>query len=216
MSQQETATDRLVGVIQSIQVEQGSGVLIVRRGEGGTLEEGTVIFVNGQMTQATIGRRSNKDALNWLSTWEQCRYIFLPSGATRERPETPVERNTPPPILSNLSGNSRPQVTDALPRVPISPLRKQPKSAEIVPSSQRGPLMDEENQVPPLPIFSLDEALRRIERGKLTRSHRQLFLLVDGQRSPLELARLIGKSRGEAYELLRDLERAGVISLGGK
>src|ERR1700686_1663078 len=78
MSQQETATDRLIGVIQSIQMTQGNGVFTVRRGEGSTFDEGSIIFVNGRVKQTTVGKRSRAIALNWLSTWGQCRYPFAP------------------------------------------------------------------------------------------------------------------------------------------
>lgn len=216
MSQQEAATDRLVEVIQSIQVAQDSGVLIVRRGEGRTLEEGTIVFVNGQVTQSAVERRSDKAALNWLSTWGQCRYIYIPSTAPGVLPERPEIRNTPPPISDDPTSTPRPRVTDTLSRIPISPLRRQTEPQEVAPSGQRDPLVNERSQVVPQSILVLNLALRRIEQGKLTRSHRQLFLLVDGQRSSVELARLVGKSQGEVYELLRDLERVGVIHLGGK
>ncbi|MGH2506872.1 MAG: hypothetical protein ACRDHZ_05585 [Ktedonobacteraceae bacterium] len=45
MTQQgEATTDRLVGIIASIKMERRSGRLMVRRGEGLTAEEGTLLF----------------------------------------------------------------------------------------------------------------------------------------------------------------------------
>ena len=69
MSQQkEMMTDRLVSVISSIQRERRSGVLTVKRGQGIFLEEGTIVFANGQISQASVGRLRNSAARNWLST----------------------------------------------------------------------------------------------------------------------------------------------------
>lgn len=49
------------------------------------------------------------------------------------------------------------------------------------------------------------------QRFGLSRIHRQLFLLVDGNRSSQELARLIGRSPQEILALLADLEHTGFI-----
>src|SRR5713226_9094218 len=80
--QQETATERLVKVIQTVQIGLRTGVLAARRGEGVTLEEGVISFVNGQVTEVSARRRSGSEALNWLSAWSHCRYTFTPSAAS--------------------------------------------------------------------------------------------------------------------------------------
>lgn len=49
------------------------------------------------------------------------------------------------------------------------------------------------------------------QRFGLSRIHRQLFLLIDGNRSTQELARLIGRSPQEILALLADLEHTGFI-----
>src|SRR6266496_2211913 len=77
--QQELFTDRLVSVISSFQRERRSGVLIAKRGEGIFLEEGTIVFVNGQITEARAGRLRDSAARNLLSTWESCRFLFVPT-----------------------------------------------------------------------------------------------------------------------------------------
>lgn len=219
MTQQETVVDRLVSIIQSIQLAQGSGVLTVRRGEGATLEEGTIVFVKGQATQTIAGRRTGKTALNWLSTWGSCRYVFASAtGATQ--PLAPV----------SSAGVERvtPAATEAQPRTPISPLRRlaEPTGRSAVPPTRAGETPLPVNRDLPASLalsattipFStqpLEEALRRIEQGRLSRSHRQLFLLIDGQRAVVELSRLVGKGQEEVSKALRDLERLGVIHLGG-
>ncbi len=210
MSQQETATDRLVGVIQSIQMAQGDGVLTVRRGEGSTLEEGSIVFVNGQVKKTTIGRRSGANALNWLSTWGQCRYIFVPFN---ERQTQPL--NALPPAGA---GNTRPITRDLQSSTLATPAKRQ--SGSLPPAS--GSSWERRPPPPPSPaskIFyptqTLTAALRAIEQKRLSRSHRQLFLLIDGQRSVQELARLAAKNEQDLQALLGDLERIGVIRSGG-
>jgi hypothetical protein len=216
MSQQETTTDSLISIIQSIQLAQENGVLIAKRGEGGTLEEGAIVFVNGQVAQATVGWRTGSGALNRLSIWGKCRYIYTTSnGVAQPLPSTPtpdLDRGQPAIADSHL----RRQVplvekpSDALNR-PAGPLAR--------PS---GPLKTVRGQTflfPSVliilsPTQPLNEALRRIEQNKLSRFHRQLFLLVDGQRSFEEVVRLVGKSQGEVYKLLCDLEGIGVIHIG--
>jgi hypothetical protein len=62
-------------------------------------------------------------------------------------------------------------------------------------------------------VYAVEEALPRFASKGLTRVHRQLFLLIDGQRTAPQLARLIGRTPGEIESLLADLERSGFIRL---
>ena len=210
MSQQETATDRLVSIIQTIQMAQGNGTLTVRRGIGGTFEEGTVIFVNGQVKQASAGRRSGPEALNWLSTWGQCRYFFASSEASASSQLQP-QNETSSSQASTPSSNTEPRA-----RIPTNPLER-PEGPRVSSTGweRRTPAPPSQTSIISYPIQPLGEALRRIEQNRLSRSHRQLFLLIDGQRTALELARLAAKNQEDLLELLYDLERIGVIQLGG-
>ncbi len=205
--QQETATDRLVKVIQTVQIGRRTGVLTARRGEGVTLEEGTISFVNGQITEASAGRRRGAEALNWLSTWSHCRYTFtssiaselaLPAARTFDIAEQDTVETAP---LANASSRAPfpgrhttplPPQDDDAPR-PGTPDRV--TNATIVPYRTR----------------QIDAGLRIIDGVGLTRSHRHLFLLIDGQRSIAELVRLMGRSQQEINGLLQDLERAAII-----
>lgn len=63
----------------------------------------------------------------------------------------------------------------------------------------------------PIRIRHIEEVLTLFPRLNLSRIHRQLFLLIDGQRTTIELARLIGKRPEEVEALLLDLERARLI-----
>ena len=58
----------------------------------------------------------------------------------------------------------------------------------------------------------LQGAIPDFQRFGLSRTHRQIFLLIDGKRTPLELARLVGRNPQEVLALLADLERMNLIS----
>jgi len=55
------------------------------------------------------------------------------------------------------------------------------------------------------------EILPVFEFMGLTRSHRRIFLLIDGQRTVTELIHLMGGRADEVYAWLADLEEAGLI-----
>ncbi len=62
-------------------------------------------------------------------------------------------------------------------------------------------------------VRQTEEALSIIEYLKLSRTHRHVFLLIDGQRTVQELVRFLKRDQQGVYELLRDLERFGLIQL---
>jgi hypothetical protein len=203
--QRELLTDRLVRVISSIQRERGSGVLKVKRGEGTFLEEGTIVFVNGQITEARTGRLRDSGARNLLSTWENCRYLFMPSSSEAEVGGSPStlsveERDTDP-----LSLRSPTQLSNTSRSDPQTPM---PSSLGL----QEGH-RDTPGERTPYLIQYHNVALRLVEQQELSRAHRQLIFLIDGRRSIVDLARLTRKSGSELYRLLEDLERAHVIRI---
>ena len=56
-----------------------------------------------------------------------------------------------------------------------------------------------------------DMGIQILNQKQLSRLHLHLFLLVDGQRNIVELARLVRKKPEEVQKLLVDLETIGVI-----
>ncbi len=191
--QREAATDRLVGVIANIKIEHRSGQLRVRRGEGLTSEEGLLTFVQGQITQANAGRRNGADALNWLSTWGQTRYVFT-SLTLDEKANAAFSPQSPLPesVITNPAVLAIQVNTDKL------------AWDEHVPTSGYETLRV---------TMELHEATTRIERAGLSRSHRRLYLLIDGHRAVRELVPLIGKQTEEVRSMLHDLEWLGVIQI---
>lgn len=192
MVQQQLAT-----IIQRIQMEGRNGLLFVKRGEGNNLEEGTILFTNGKMEDARVGRRTKFDAFKYLCTWEYYEFSFrtpdgkillfsLPSPA-------PKEYRSPGPSPSSLRSTSTSSLFDS------SPIEKRtPEEVVLVPQHSR---------------HQLSDGLQAVEKMGLTRGHRRLFLLINGERSVAELARLTAFSEDEVYQRLHDLEKAAVIHM---
>lgn len=211
MSQQrETATDRLVSIIQLVQLGRKTGVLTAKRGDGITQEEGTITFIKGQITQTSVGRRRGSEALNWLTTWSNCRFTFVSSDPA----ETSSLTTIPPKMQEHATRDTDPRLRQQRPLV----------------NNETGPLpvgtsnrIQPHNPGTPAPAVAtapfrtrqIDSALRVIENMGLSRTHRHLLLLIDGQRSIAELVRLLGRSEQEVASLLHDLEQATVIQIPG-
>jgi Domain of unknown function (DUF4388) len=73
-------------------------------------------------------------------------------------------------------------------------------------TSQIGP-----THTAPSRVRDAKDVLHNFESLGLTRLHRQVFLLIDGQRSVPDLTRLSARGAEEVIDLLSDLERAGLI-----
>jgi hypothetical protein len=211
------STARLVHIISSVQRGRGSGELTAWRGEGILYEEGSIVFANGQVARASTGRRRGSEALNWLSTWDNCSYRFVPAWeeAKANQPPLPIQEKSTgtlaygPPANPPNSSPSTPQtpLPDSLaeqkmPRIAGARARSEGKGPAGIPASAVA-----------YPTLQLAAALRLIEQHGLSRGHRQLFYLLDGRRSIADLERLMRKGRSEISELLQDLERVHAISI---
>jgi hypothetical protein len=63
----------------------------------------------------------------------------------------------------------------------------------------------------PFRLLQGSEALSYIQRARLTRQHRHIFFLLDGQRTVDDLTRLTGHHITDTLRMLADLERIGLI-----
>jgi DNA-binding MarR family transcriptional regulator len=63
----------------------------------------------------------------------------------------------------------------------------------------------------PKQMVPVEVALRLLKREGLSRAHKHVFLLIDGQRTVEELARITRRQTSELSQLLDDLERIGVV-----
>lgn len=214
MSQQpKTETDRLANVIQVLQLGQKTGLLVVERNDGPNFEQGVITLVNGQIIQASVGQRQGQDALAWLGSWGHCRFSFSAE-------QKPMSTGTTG-HMSTLSPHRERGYNQSL-RWPL-PITtpewmhaQQPLSTTTTGnpySNGSGPLTAMAWSTTPLRTRQIEEGMHFMEKIGLSRTHRRLFLLIDGRRPLQELARLMSLEPAEAHRLLKDLERAGVVQL---
>ncbi|MFL5625067.1 MAG: DUF4388 domain-containing protein, partial [Ktedonobacteraceae bacterium] len=197
--QRDTSTDRLLNVIQVIQLGRKSGLLSVERGEGIQYEEGMVLFVNGQATEANAGQRTGLDAFNWLSAWQTCRFSFIPSTTvpTTTVPPPPETPNTPTNAYIDTNGRLQShQIMNARQRAQRSTtgylqaqqsLHGQQQARQSTNGHVQAPqpAMNRQVNSPPTSAYARpmrtrlpEDGFRIIEQAGFTRGHRHLFLLI--------------------------------------
>lgn len=203
--QQEMIVERLISIIRSVQLRRQTGTLIAKRGEGITYEEGSIVFVGGHVTQASVGRRGSSEALNWLSTWGHCRYAFIPSTSSEYTTQTP-------PASSNGLQKSTDRLSFAEKQTKEFGVNRRTVADNSSSPPSRSPQSTARSAVP-YRTRQLENALRQIEHRGLSRPHRHLFYLIDGRRSIEELVRILKRDESEVIALLRDLEQATVINV---
>ena len=207
--QPATSTDRLANVIQVIQLGRKTGELTVER-EGGTrLAQGVLCFVNGLMTQASAHQLRGLAAFQWLNTWGACRFTFTLSDSKLATNKLVSLRSTHRPASEHE------KFRDTDPTIRIQAQARVLSRSDTENNHMRQHHLSSHTTPARIPIqvCSLEDAVVRIERMQLSRTHRHLFLLLDGHRTTTELARLMGRRSVEVDGLLRDLERADVIRL---
>ena len=192
--QRETTTDSLTDLIQIIHLGGKNGILTVERNTGAIVEEGYIIFSSGKVVEASVGQTYGLAAFNYLNTWQACRFSFasdievslqLPSSSLPRSGPLRVTTDNLPSERANQSGNHN-----------AAPNTYYEGSA----SSSF-----------PTRLLQGEAALHYPETTPLSRTHRRLLLLINGQRSVSELARLLTRSFEEMQALLDDLERADLI-----
>ncbi|HZR43447.1 MAG TPA: hypothetical protein VFB12_25255 [Ktedonobacteraceae bacterium] len=130
-------------------------------------------------------------------------YMYAPSVPD---PRTPEPR-TPQPNMSE-------------PRTPqphmLETRTSQPRMPETRTPQPRMPEPPINNPTSPIPYRLVEgsQALAFMERARLSRLHRHIFLLLDGKRSVRDLSRITRHSLADIQRLLADLEYYGLIKQG--
>lgn len=146
---------------------------------------------------------------------------FSPVRAVEQLPFEPAE-----PVQTPARPSSLPHTPPSLPSFPApayTPAGYNPPSYNAMPLS---PSYNPATPAPqtylasthqpttthiPFRLLQGPEALSYIQRAGLSRLHRHIFFLLDGQRSADDLARLTGHQLIDILRLLADLERVGLI-----
>ena len=217
----------MANVIQVLQLGHKTGRLLVERDEGLRFEQGIITFVNGQVVQASVNQRQGPDALNWLRSWGPCRFAFTPeprpgNAAARPPGVTPqtsalrgsgYRANGTSPLSAPTTGPTMPAARPDYPQWNSYNLynkttRELGGSGPLTPSSTPTAWL-----ATPYRTRHIEDGMHLIEHMGLSRTHRRLFLLIDGGRTVKELIRLMAHEPEDVQRLLQDLERAGVIQL---
>lgn len=227
--QLRTITDRLADVIRVIAFSRQTGTLVAERSGQQGQEKVVVRFLKGKMIEAqATPPYQGKDILGWLQSWGSCRFIFDHTlEQTKEQVSNPAPSPTPAPAIEKPA--TIPSSVTPLPGIPTrstDPLRRiqQPITNTDLPfwegvSKQQTdpyqtPISSTSMQrIPQRRSTNSEQSLRQLEQQRLSRIHRQVFLLIDNRRSPQELGRLTSRRLDEIYVLLTDLERAGLITM---
>ena len=229
-------TDRLETTIRSIESLQQTGVLSIERAKGGVRETANLVFLQGQIVEAVAGRRIGQDALDWVITWGSCRYTFdvkFPSDIVVPPPSLPAVNETRPttsplgfisqvmqkythaPNITQVTEMALAQSHEEAPLpVPETPL---PAAYPLNPPTPVPPIFGKQIEMvrapAPFRLFNGSEAVSYMERFGLSRLHRHVFFLLDGQRTIADIVRLTGRPFYEIQHLLIELERLGLIRM---
>lgn len=235
-----TATDRLANVIEVVELGQRTGMLSVERGSGSVLEEGELYFLNGRVIYASLAGLRGREALTALSRWGTCRFSFdreSPSPSPNitgglppvETPSDPRRAPMANPSISQPSyptsrsgdlsnswpvypgeGASNGASNGALTSGPANfgaPQRRPMPPATGPNSGQAGDYLNRRPRRAP----DVRDLMSVVTTHNLSRAHRTILLLADGEHTVLDLARLSSKSVDEVSAVLNELETRGLI-----
>ncbi len=93
-------TDHIESILQPLLDAQQTGVLTMERGKGGVRDVGTIVFLYGQVVDASAAGRIGAEALDWLFTWGNCRYVYTPKAPNE------IVISTPPPAAAPAASRS--------------------------------------------------------------------------------------------------------------
>ncbi|MBV9257171.1 MAG: DUF4388 domain-containing protein, partial [Ktedonobacteraceae bacterium] len=204
---------RLVSVIQAVQLGRETGTLIAKRRGGISTEEGRIVFTNGRITEVSMNSQSASDAFNYISTWENCLVSFIPQDPLRTITHL-FESSTM--AVSNPSQEQKPAgPSTPLPRGarPVREHRQnQAYDTPVAKPTQPVSLSEQELMAyTPVLMRPLPVVLYRIEQTGLSRAHRQLALLINGERSVEDLVHVMGRTFSNIQGIVQDLKRLGLI-----
>ena len=225
-----TITDCLADVMRVITFSRQTGMLTVERGGNEGSEIIYVRYLKGKVigTQVTP-YYTGANPVEWLQSWGTCRFKFEHIAAdklsspeaqfpapSQTQPQASSSTTTLTAIASRNTDPLRPVISPFVqPGYPLSgPISRQqtdPYQTPLPASLYQTPLPVQ--RIPHKRFASNDNSLRHLGQQGLSRSHRQVFLLIDNQRTPQELARLTSRRLDEVYMIITDLERIGLITL---
>ncbi|HEY7419431.1 MAG TPA: DUF4388 domain-containing protein [Ktedonobacteraceae bacterium] len=194
-------TDQLYFIIQTIQLGQKTGMLHARRENNSSIEEGSIAFYQGQVLAAHVGQQTGKAAFNTLTGWGACQYTFeagtsaIKSVLIRLPSQTSFIEPMTDKLTTPLRGQQVPAQDGASPAVNQQLLSSQILLPTVIPHL----------------VMPLNIALTIANELNFSRHHRQVLMLINGQRTVGDIIRLTGRSSQYVSSMLLELERAGAL-----
>lgn len=214
----DTATDRLSNVIEVVELGRRSGLLSAERGGGQGFEEGEIYFVGGRAVYAAFMQLRGREALSALAQWGPCRFAFE-TQAQAPVPNITEPLSTPrsPMMRGGRTGPTGPGGNaTGWPGAAAAGSVAGPgwagsaasDGASGAPSIARlsGPLARRPRRAP-----DMRDLMTVVTTHNLSRSHRAILLLADGNHNLLDIARLASKTVDEVTQLVTDLQGRGLI-----
>jgi hypothetical protein len=187
--------EKLSDVLDLLSVRHCSGLLSVERFARGRFEEGEIYFEKGRPVYARHNQKSGEEAFARLKDWRQIYFAFDKNALC------PVPRTIPPSSLLPTAESARlPQ--PSFPGIPRDDNLPGLRATLDLPLSNA----NVEQLVP-----HRSEVRLNVLSLPLTRAQRAVYLLVDGKRTIVDLARCIGKSIHTVVKVLDELLRLGLI-----
>lgn len=200
-----TTIDSLAKIIQTLSSGGMSGRLIARRETEMRLEEGEILFTKGKIVDAKTAYRVGIEALDWMKTWQDCAFSFHPAKESQHIPTLPPAALSDAARAGDTTGLN--QVSPV--RKPLGARRQKSDTASLVAVQQETLSLE----VVPARTQANEKALQLLMEAAYSRTHRHIFLLIDGHRSVSDLMRLIGRDNDEVVKLLRELKKLDIIHI---
>jgi len=195
VAEQYLSTGRLENVLHLIELGKQTGILKAIHAGSPLREQGQIVYHAGKPIEASVGRLTGAAALSVMQSWDKALYLF------EESPVKPAPTNIgqTPAVGHSAPASPPPPVTAPLPPTPpAASLRPQPVSS--LPPSQMLRRV-------PRPTTRADS----VDQHRLDRQTRMVLLLVDGQRTVDDLARLIHRSPDDIVATLNALSALQLI-----
>jgi len=133
----------------------------------------------------------------------------IPSSLMRETPSLQAQQNDSDMAFSEwLRNGSRPQPQS---QAPLNLIDSNAAFAEWLRNGNLPQPKPKPKAQTPYRLWHGQDALMFLDKAKVSRLHRHVFLLLDGQRTIDDLTRITGQPFAEVKRLLDDLEQIGII-----
>ena len=193
----------LFEVIQQLLNYRLTGVLTFWQATASQQEQVRISVEQGRPLRVFWGtiqhENINEGILQWLNTWGAIHFSFL---VTDIRLQLPAPASQPPKQPPRLEPSPhRTPITQPLPALPPTHRRNNPSFINSPPPSHSHETA----------VAFLTANGKRYPASNLPRYERTIFLLINGRRTPVDIAQLTNRTPDDVYTTLSHLENMQLI-----